>query len=102
MDIFKRIHEEGFKDFLWQLVDGDHLEGASLGITKKIIDQGIERLSKKQLYVFQRHVLEEHTIDGCQWCKGNIAWEEMYIALDTGSCCQCNHSYESFMKEKEI
>jgi len=39
----------GFSDFLHQMVDGGHLEGTPEGITKLVIDKGLQKLSPKQM-----------------------------------------------------
>jgi hypothetical protein len=43
-----------YEDFLQEIVDGEHLEGAALGITKLVIDKGEDALSDKQRFVFNR------------------------------------------------
>lgn len=84
--------EDGFKDFLKQLVDLGHLEGAALGITKIVIDGGQGKLTQKQNYVFEKHVLEEFTAESCDRCGSNIPWSEMYDAVtEHGLCNYCWH-----------
>lgn len=82
----------GYNDFLQQIIDGEHLEGASLGIVKQVIDRGVASLSDKQKYVFETQVLDEFTISECSECGGEIPWSEMYVAaVDTGMCSYCAH-----------
>ncbi|CAB3705168.1 hypothetical protein LMG1866_02781 [Achromobacter ruhlandii] len=80
-----------FGDFLQQLVDRDHLEGAALGITKLVIDKGESFLTDKQRYVFQKEVLDVFVKESCvRGCS--IPWSEMYEAYDNGGLCSyCAH-----------
>jgi hypothetical protein len=60
-------HElEEKNDFLRQLIDMGHLDGAALGITKQVIDRGEESLSPKQKFVFQQNVLDEFVTAECR------------------------------------
>jgi hypothetical protein len=89
-----------FNDFLQQLLDGHHLEGAPEGITKLVIDKGLERLSAKQMYVFNTQVLGEHTVKECARCSADIPWSEMHEALDNGGLCgYCWHMSEKIKHE---
>jgi hypothetical protein len=45
--------DNGFADFLQQLLACDMLEAPAEGITRQVIDQGEESLSEKQRYVFK-------------------------------------------------
>ncbi|WP_152560406.1 hypothetical protein [Arenimonas donghaensis] len=90
----------GFSDFLQEIIDGGHLEGAALGITKLAIDKGSDALSAKQRFVFERDVLGEFVKDGCSRCESNIPWSEMYAALDNGGLCNyCWHMSEKIKHE---
>lgn len=84
----------GFADFLQELVDSQHIEGASEGITKLVISKGIGALSPKQLFVFNKHVIDEHTVSECSRCGADIPWSEMYAALDNGKLCGYCHDRE--------
>jgi len=89
--------DNDFKLFLQQLVDNKHLEGVELGITKLVIDKGIESLSEKQQFVFQKEVLDEYVVEECKRCQISIPWSEMYEAgTDHGLCNYCWH-----MSDKE-
>ena len=79
--------EVDLKDFLQQLVDMDELDGAALGITKKVITEGVASLSKKQRYVFDKHVLGENSVSECSRCQINVPWTEMLDARDNGGFC---------------
>lgn len=84
-----------FSDFLQQLVDRDHLEGAALGITKLVIDKGDDFLTDKQRYVFRTEVLEVFVRESCvRGCS--IPWSEMYEAHHNGGLC----SYCAHMKSR--
>ena len=88
-------HQEddgGYASFLQELVDGKHLEGAALGITKLVIDKGPGVLSPKQLFVFNKEVIDANTTQACSRCEADIPWSEMYASLDNGGLCNyCWH-----------
>ena len=92
--------ELDLKDFLRQLVDMDDLDGAALGITKKVIADGVVSLSGKQRYVFDKHVLGENSVSECSRCHSNVPWSEMYDARDNGGLCSyCVHQLEKIEEE---
>ena len=74
-------------DFLQELVDGDYLEGAALGITKLLIDEGDDALSDKQKYVFKRAGLDVFVTSECKVHGSAIPWSEMMIAYENGGLC---------------
>lgn len=79
-----------YSEFLQELIDMGHIDGAALGITKLVINKGEESLSEKQRYVFQNYVIDEFTVR-CSRCGDEIPWSEMYIALtDHGMCGWCS------------
>lgn len=83
--------DDGFSDFLDQLIDMGHLEGAALGITKQVMDQGFDSLSEKQVFVFNKEVLKPFT-RSCKRCGTSIPWSEMYDAVfEHGLCNWCWH-----------
>jgi hypothetical protein len=87
-----RICEEGFLEFLKELVEWKQIEGAALGIAKQVLSQGMGSLSEKQLFVFKKHVIEANTIDRCERCASEIAWHEMALAHMNGGYCEyCWH-----------
>lgn len=86
------MEDDGFTDFLQEIVDGGGLDGRTLGITKLVIDKGQEVLSEKQAYVFKAEVLDEYTTDECGRCSNGIPWSEMMAAHDNGGFCGwCAH-----------
>jgi len=89
----RHIDDDGFNDFLQQLIKGEHLDGAALGITKKVIDTGEQSLSPQQTYVFKTYVLDEFITPECKGCGlDDIPWCEMYHAYDNGHVCNlCWH-----------
>ncbi|AVW95428.1 hypothetical protein [Vibrio parahaemolyticus] len=92
MSINDIYDDDGFSDFLGLLIDMGHLEGAALGITKQVIDQGEDSLSSKQKFVFKNQVLEPHTVSECSRCGSNVPWSEMYdAAMEHGLCNYCWH-----------
>lgn len=92
--------EDSRDDFLQQLIDGDRLEGAALGITKLVIDRGEEVLSSAQKFVFNRDVLDVFVIRECSRMGCDIPWSEMLMAHENGGMCgYCDHMDAKVMKE---
>ena len=57
--------DEGFADFLRELLDGDALDETAAGITRLVIDKGMHTLSEKQRHVFEQHVIGEFVTEEC-------------------------------------
>jgi hypothetical protein len=88
----RQIDDDGFNDFLQEIIEREHLEDAALGITKKVMDEGVSSLSPKQKHVFQTYVLGEFVTSECKRCGGDIPWSEIYHAHDNGHLCNwCWH-----------
>ncbi|WP_036487100.1 hypothetical protein [Myxosarcina sp. GI1] len=86
------LEENEINELLELLVDNGHLEGSALGITKQVIDRGVNSLSSKQKYVFENKVLKNYVIESCSICGGGISWSEMYQAIENeGICGYCEH-----------
>jgi hypothetical protein len=85
------VENDGYTDFLQEVIDSGELEPAAVGITKIVIAKGEDALSPKQAYVFKRYVLDEYTTESCDRCGENIPWCEMMQAHETGNCGWCNH-----------
>jgi hypothetical protein len=92
--------EQDFKNYLKYIVDvyGQNLDKAALGITKKVIESGIDELSKGQKNVFQDYVLEPYTQKECVFCRTEIPWCEMQANIpkdeEDGLCSWCRHREE--------
>jgi hypothetical protein len=95
--------EEGdFIDYLKLLISSGEadFDSTALGITKLVIDKGIDSLSEKQAYVFETFVLKEYTKKECSRCSSEIPWSEMYEAVfEGGMCGYCNHILEKMENE---
>jgi hypothetical protein len=91
------MEEAEKNDFLRQLIEGNHLDGAALGITKQVLDKGEESLSPKQKFVFQQDVLNEFVTAECRRDGGTIPWSEMYRAYHNGGYC----AYCEYMMNKD-
>jgi hypothetical protein len=88
-------NDDGFDDFLQAIIDGGHLEGAALGITRKVIAEGSAGLSSRQAHVFKTQVLDEFVTSECKRQGCAIPWSEMYHAYDNGHLCNwCWHMTE--------
>jgi hypothetical protein len=91
----REIYDDSLNDFLEEIIEGEHLEGAALGITKKVIKEGVESLTRKQKRVFDTYVLGEFVTAACKRCGNDIPWSEMYHAYDNGDLCNwCWHMTE--------
>ncbi|USH04372.1 hypothetical protein K6Q96_21790 [Grimontia kaedaensis] len=83
--------DDGYKDFLQSLISNGHLEGAAEGITKKVIAEGVDSLSSKQKWLFDKNV-ENYITSECKRAGCDIPWSEMYEAHDNGGICSwCAH-----------
>lgn len=92
MSIDDLMCDDGFKDFLQQVVDLGGLDDTAIGITKLVMDKGVECLSAKQKHVFETYVLDPFTVSSCQRCGSEIPWSEMYdAATEHGLCNYCWH-----------
>jgi hypothetical protein len=84
--------DDGFTEFVSEVVSNGHLEGAAEGIAKKVIAEGIDSLSPRQLEVFETHVLDEFSSESCERCSSSIPWSEQYAAYHNGGYCgYCDH-----------
>ena len=82
-----RMDDEGYSDFLREIIDSGKLDEIAAGITLLVLDKGIAVLSEKQMCVFQKYVEKEFVIEECSRCHGNIPWSEMFEAYDNGGYC---------------
>lgn len=91
-----RTNEPDFQDYVNELLDGNRLDGAAvLGVAKKIVADGVEGLTLKQLETFIRHGLYPYNyVEECERCAENVPWCEMYSALDDSYCSYCRHLIE--------
>ena len=95
----ERWYEDGFTEYIQQLIGANRLEGASLGIAKKVVRDSVDSLSKKQKTVFEQHVMKHYYVKECEIGGHEIEWLEMYEALDTEICNYCEHKLHKFMTE---
>ncbi|OEZ02411.1 MULTISPECIES: hypothetical protein [Stenotrophomonas] len=94
------VQDDGFSDFLEEVLGGGALEGAAEGITRQVVERGQESLSDKQAFVFKRDVLDVYVVDGCKRCEAPVPWSEMYAASDNGGYCNyCWHMLEKMRDE---
>lgn len=84
--------DDGFTDFLNEVIAAGGVDGAALGIAKVAADKGREALSDKQEYVLKTQVLDIYTVDECKRCSNDIPWVEMFEASENGGYCGwCAH-----------
>ena len=96
----ERFYEEGFVEFLQELLDSGRIDdGKEIGITKQVIDKGYDSLSDKQKWVFDK-MIDANTYEECSRCLVSIPWCEMMYALDNeGLCSYCVHQLEKLDEE---
>lgn len=82
-----RVEDEGYSDFLRELIDADCLDETAAGITRLVLDKGVGALSAKQKHVFDKYVLGEYVTEECARCHAEIPWCEMFAAHDNGGYC---------------
>ncbi len=83
----ERYSEEGFNEFLQELIDNKRLNNSKEeGIAKLVIEKGFEVLSEKQRFVFEK-AISPFIYDECKRCGLEILWCEMSAAEDNGRLC---------------
>lgn len=82
-----RRDDEGYSDFLCELLRLEELDETAKGITKLVLDKGEQILSEKQQYVFQKYVIDVYVTMECKRCSCDIPWCEMLEAHDNGGYC---------------
>lgn len=101
-DAERRGEWEDYRDFLKQLVERDDIQDkAAEGITKVVIDKGLDFLTDKQRYVFTMNVERKFPQPRCEQCNDLIPWSEAYEHVNgPGRCSGCQYSYDKFMDER--
>lgn len=62
-----------------RLIEGDDIgDKAARGITKVVIDRGLDALSDKQRYVFKTQVEDKFPQPKCEECSETIPWDQAY------------------------
>jgi cyclopropane fatty-acyl-phospholipid synthase-like methyltransferase len=81
------MDDEGYDDFLREVLDSGRLDGPASGILRLVLDKGERVLSEKQQHVFQKYITETFVTEKCKRCGANIPWSEMFEAHDNGGYC---------------
>ena len=98
--IEQRFQEEDFNGYLNELIDLEMVEDTALGITKKVMHEGVDSLSSKQLYILKTFAVGHNYQESCERCVSEIPWCEMVEALDNGGLCSwCWHMLEKSKSE---
>ena len=74
--------------FIEELISGDHLEGAALGIAKQAVTKGPDSLNGNQSAVLEA-AIREFSPEECGTCHNEIPWSERYQARNSGRCLGC-------------
>ena len=91
---------DDYNEYLAKLVEYGDIEGDAAGITKAVIANGIESLSAKQRYLFDKQVGEPFAQPQCEQCEELIPWDEAYEHIHEQSLCSgCQHTYDRFMED---
>src|SRR5690348_14090945 len=93
--------EEGnYHAFFGEMIrSGRLVDQPGLGVAKQWIAQG-SSLSDKQWYVVKA-LIDEHVIDKCERCSGEIPWSERHDArfLTGGLCSFCYQQKQKLDRE---
>jgi hypothetical protein len=82
-----RYSGDDFNDFLKELVRNNRLNDTKEeGIVKLVVDKGVEALSEKQKFVFEK-AISYYVYKECKRCGCEIPWCEMSAAEDNGRLC---------------
>lgn len=94
-------YNEDLTVFLKQLLEKDQLSGAIEGITKQLIDKGVDSLKGAQKPVIDSFVENYTSKIVCERCSnGNVSVLTDYIFIDeNGLCPMCEYDREKFMEE---
>jgi len=66
------------------------LEEAAAGITKKVLVDGLDGLSEKQLYVFKTYVVDRWLMRKCRCGDHDVeAHELIFLWENDGYCARC-------------
>ena len=92
--------DDGLSEFLSELLEGDFLDGAAAGITRQVLDRGLDSLTEKQKFVFDRDVMQPFGNKPCEICQSEIPMSEKAHALENGGMCNyCWHKMEKLRDE---
>jgi len=90
--------EQDFKDYLKQVIELYGIGEVAKGITKQVISKGLDSLSDKQSFIFQKEILDIYTQKECVFCNTDIPWCEMQANIpkdeEDGLCSYCRHREE--------
>ena len=62
------------------------MNDAESGITKQVIDKGIDSLSERQKFIFDS-MIQKNSVEKCSWGGEDIPWSEMIEAMENGGYC---------------
>lgn len=86
-------------DYLPELVETGLIEDErALGVARKIIDEGVGRLTENQWHVFLKYgVGKVNYVSECDLCSMEVPWSEMLNAVwfyEDNLCSYCRHKLE--------
>lgn len=97
----KRFFEEGFDNYLQDLIEKGFLNETECGVCRQIIEQGYSSLKGRQPNVLNQ-IIRKYTKEHCKECKRDILWKDMIDALENGGYCyECKDSIDNFEREIE-
>lgn len=69
-----------------------------MGIAKYAVNNGVQSLSEKQLYVLRiQGILPNNYVEECERCAFDTPWSEMFEATfiyEDNLCSYCHHLFE--------
>jgi rubrerythrin len=94
-------YNQDLVDFLKTKLDQDELSGAIQGITKQLVDQGIESLKGNQKSAIESFVEKYSQKFECEVCSnGNVSTLSDYLHIEENSICpMCEYDREKYMKD---
>jgi hypothetical protein len=99
--LMENEYNQELVDFLQQLLEEGELYGAIEGITKQIIDRGVESLKGNQRPAIDSFV-EDYTKNiSCERCdNGNVSVLTDYLYIKENDFCpMCDYDREKFMRD---
>jgi len=94
-------YNQDLVDFLKTKLDQDELSGAIEGITKQLVDQGIESLKGNQKPAIESFVEKYSQNTECEVCSnGNVSMLLDYLHIEENNICpMCEYDKEKYMRD---
>ena len=99
--ILEMEERDDYNQFLQQLIECDDItDDVARGITKLVIDKGLDALSEKQAYVFNKNVVDQFPQPKCERCEERIPWAEAHHFMhEEKYCAGCQHDWNKMERQ---